>query len=42
MELSAELVERYEELRTLGEGAMGRVVLARDRKRGREVALKLL
>ena len=34
--------ERYEILRELGRGAMGRVVLARDRRAQREVAIKLL
>jgi len=37
-----EAPHRYQILRTLGEGAFGRVVAARDTKLGRTVALKLL
>ena len=36
------LTERYEILRTVGKGASGVVVLARDRRLGRDVAVKLL
>lgn len=32
--------DRYEEIRELGHGGMGRVVLAQDRKLGRQVAIK--
>jgi predicted Ser/Thr protein kinase len=37
-----ELVERYEVLRELGRGGMGRVFLARDRELDRRVAIKVL
>jgi hypothetical protein len=35
-------VDRYELIRTLGVGAFGRTVLARDRASGRQVAIKVL
>jgi serine/threonine protein kinase len=36
------IADRYEVLRTLGQGAFGRTFLARDREAGREVAIKML
>jgi len=36
------IADRYELQRTLGQGAFGRTLLARDRETGREVAIKLL
>lgn len=42
MRLPPSLSERYQELRVLGQGAMGAVFLARDRNLGREVAVKLM
>src|SRR5262245_50002260 len=35
-------VERYEDIQLLGEGGMGEVRLCRDRRVGREVAIKVL
>ncbi len=40
--LQAALAARYELLRLLGRGGMATVYLARDRKHGREIALKVL
>lgn len=36
------LAARFEVIRTLGQGAFGRTLLARDTRQGREVAIKLL
>jgi serine/threonine-protein kinase len=41
-ELALDLPERYQALSLLGRGGMGFVVAARDRRTGREVAVKLL
>ena len=39
---AAQLAGRFEVVRTLGQGAFGRTLLARDMRDGREVAIKLL
>lgn len=40
--LGSRIAGRYEVLRTLGQGAFGRTLLARDPEAGREVAIKML
>lgn len=40
--LPPELAARFEVVRVLGQGAMGRVILVQDRRLGRPVALKLM
>jgi len=38
----ARIADRYTVLRTLGQGAFGRTLLARDDETGRDVAIKML